>query len=409
MSALEAALNAHWAMEPAALERLLAIAARENEVTPEALEAYRAKALEGAEQAVVRDGVAIITAKGPMFRRANLITAISGATSYDIMRRDLQAAVDGGARAILLNIDSPGGEVNGGNELAEYVYSLRGRMPVVAYVGGTGASMGYWLASAASKVIVDPTALLGSIGAQIAFVEREPAKGETRYRFVSSVSPLKNAEMSTDEGKREVQSVVDALGKVFVEAVARNRGVATETVLNDYGKGGIFVGQAAVDAGLADGLGTFESVLAELSAGKGGKQSAARTMGARMSDEVTITAEQRDAAVAEARAAEKARVANLTKLASAHGVSSADLTAAIDGDKTVEAFALEIADKAAAKVESEKAANAAAEAAKEEAKADALKALKTDEEAAANAAASTGDEPKDEDSAEAVAARIIAA
>lgn len=406
MSALEAALNATWAMEPAALERLLAIAARENEVTPEALEAYRAKALENSAQATIRDGVAIITANGPMFRRANLFTALSGATSYDIMRGDLQAAVDKGAKAILLNIDSPGGEVNGGNELAQAVADLRGKVPIVAYVGGMAASMGYWLASAADKIIIDPTSILGSIGAQVAYIEREAPKGETRYRLVSSVSPLKNAE--GDAGAKQMQAVVDALGQVFVETVARNRGVATETVLNDFGKGGIFVGQAAIDAGMADGFGTFESVLAELSAGKGGRKSASKP-GARMSDENTFTAEQRDAAVADARASEKARVANLTKLATAHGAPSADLTAAIDGDKTVEAFALELADKAAAKADADKAAAAAADAGKEEVKRAALAALKTDEEAAAAAAASTGSEPEAKDSVEAVAAAIIAA
>jgi hypothetical protein len=63
MRALEAALNAVWAMEPTALETLLTIAAREHDMpTPEALEAYRAKTLANAEQATVRDGVAIIAA-----------------------------------------------------------------------------------------------------------------------------------------------------------------------------------------------------------------------------------------------------------------------------------------------------------------------------------------------------------
>jgi hypothetical protein len=87
VSALDAALNAVWAMEEQALEVLLAIAARDHDVTPEALEAYAAKSLANAEKAKVRDGVAIIEANGPLFRRANIMTAISGATSYDVLRR----------------------------------------------------------------------------------------------------------------------------------------------------------------------------------------------------------------------------------------------------------------------------------------------------------------------------------
>jgi hypothetical protein len=73
-------------MEEQALENLLTIAAREHEVTPEALEAYSAKRLANSEQAKIRDGVAIMDANGPLFKRANMLQAISGATSYEIMR-----------------------------------------------------------------------------------------------------------------------------------------------------------------------------------------------------------------------------------------------------------------------------------------------------------------------------------
>lgn len=270
MRALDAALNAVWAMEERALETLLDIAARDNtDVTPQALEAYRAKALDGTQRATVRKGVAILGVTGPLFKRANLFTAISGASSYDVLRTDLQAALDDPkVNAILLDIDSPGGEVNGGNELAQAIYAARGTKPIVAYVGGTGASMAYWIASSASKVVVDPTAILGSIGTQVAFAERAPAAGEKRYRFVSTQSPNKNPDPGTDAFDKSVQSTIDALSAVFIDAVARNRGVTVAAVLSDFGKGGTFVGQMAVDAGLADSVGDFESVLAECSASR---------------------------------------------------------------------------------------------------------------------------------------------
>lgn len=393
MRALEAALNATWAMEERALETMLDVLARANEPTPEALEAYRAKALDKAQRASVRDGVAILNAEGPMVKRANWLSEISGATSYDILRRDLQTALDDSkVRAILLNVDSPGGEAMGTGELAQAVFDARGRKPIIAYVGGYGASAAYWLASAADKVVIDPSAILGSIGVQVAYVEREPAKGEKRYRFVSSQSPNKNPDIGTEAANKQVQETIDAMAQVFVDAVARNRGVDVETVLSKFGKGGIFVGQAAVDAGLADGLGTFESVLAELAAGRGGKK-AARNVGARMSDEVNITAEDRDNAVKAAVQAEKARIAGLRKIAAAYGSDDAVLNAAIEGTVTVEAFALEHADKAA-EARKVAAAEAVAEKAKEEdGAAKALAALKSDEEEAAKAAASKGNEP----------------
>ena len=263
--AIDIALGAPWAMEPLALQGLLNIAARDHDATPEALEAYRAKALANGERAEIRGGVAIIRAIGPMFKRANLLTEISGATSYDVMRRDLQAAVDESkVHAILLDVDSPGGEASGANELARAIYAARRVKPITAYVGGTGASAAYWIAAAAGEVVVDPLALLGSIGVQVAMREQSPAKGSTNYRFVSSQSPMKNAGPGTVAGAAATQRLVDRLADVFVESVALYRGVTPATVLSDFGQGGVFVGAAAVKAGLADRVGSFESVIAEL-------------------------------------------------------------------------------------------------------------------------------------------------
>lgn len=398
MLAFDAALNAVWAMEERALEQMLDILARDNLPTPEALEAYRAKSLANADRARVRNGVAVLDAIGPLTKRGNLFTAMSGATSYEILRADLATSLDDPkVKAILLNVDSPGGEASGTGELAQAIFEARGRKPIVAYVGGTGASAAYWIASAADRVVVDPSAILGSIGVQVAASVREPKAGEKHYRFVSTQSPDKNAEIGTEVGDKQIQEMIDAMAAVFVGAVARNRGVATETVLSDFGKGGTFVGQMAVKAGLADSVGTFEGVLAELAAPRRKTGN-----GAKMTDETTFTAAERDAAVASARAAEKSRVANLRAIATGFGASEADLTAAIDGDLTVEAFSLAQAEVASAA--------RATEAAKPQAQREVvISALKADEDVASAAAASAGDEPEAQDTAEVIAARITAA
>jgi ClpP class serine protease len=398
MLAFDAALNSIWAMEPDALDRLLEIASRVNEVSPEALEAYRAENLKRAERAKNRDGVAIIEAHGPLFKRANLFAAMSGATSYEMMRRDLQTALDDPkVRAIMFSIDSPGGEALGTSELAQAVFDARGKKPIAAYVSGMGASAAYWLASAVDpgNLVIDKSALLGSIGVQMALRESAPKPGEKTYRFVASQSPMKNADPGTEEGAAAIQGVVDSMAQVFVEAVSRNRNVATETVLSDFGKGGIFVGQEAVAAGLADRIGSFESVFAELSAKRTRK-----AKGATMSDETTFTAAERDAHAASILASEKTRVAGLRRIAAAHKASDSDLNAAIEGTTTVEAFALAQADKAAAAATVAAEAAAVAETAR-------LAALKTDEEAAAQAASKAP--PKGEaEEADALVASIAA-
>ena len=344
MRALDAALNAVWAMEERALETLLDIAARDNtDVTPQALEAYRAKGLDGTQRATVRKGVAILGVTGPLFKRANLFTAISGASSYDVLRTDLQAALDDPkVDAILLDIDSPGGEVNGGNELAQAIYAARGTKPIVAYVGGTGASMAYWIASSASKVVVDPTAILGSIGTQVAFAERAPAAGEKRYRFVSTQSPNKNPDPGTDAFDKSVQSTIDALSAVFIDAVARNRAVTVATVLSGFGKGGTFVGQMAVDAGLADSVGDFESVLAELSADRTSTPSnndrKAKTMTERPASSAYIAQAVATAMANAARSAPAKTEARVEPVISAEEARAAEedaLVARITGDASI--------------------------------------------------------------------------
>lgn len=309
MRAFEAAISAPWAMLPERLEELLAIASREHEPTPEALEAYRAADLARAERATRRGDVAILDVRGPLFRRANLFTAFSGATSYDVLRRDLQAALDDpSVRAIALNVDSPGGEVNGVDELAKAVHAARGVKPITAYVGGMAASGGYWIASAAERVVVSDAALLGSIGVYMAVMDdtkRDEARGVRKIEFVSSQSPDKRPDYGTDEGRARIQRTVDQLAAVFIAAVAKHRGVDEAKVVAEFGRGGVEVGQAAVVAGMADAIGTFEGVLSDLSK-RGGSSRATPTMRMIGMTDFNMSKAEHEAAVAKARQEGKA-------------------------------------------------------------------------------------------------------
>jgi len=268
MSALETALSAQWAIMPDALDRMLSIADRAHTVTPEALEAYRASHADKGERLTVRDGVAILDVSGPLFKKANLFVHISGATSYEILRRDLQVALDDPAvNSILLSVDSPGGEANGCDELAAAIYEARGKKPITAYVSGQACSGGYWIASAAEKIIVSDLAVLGSIGVVLGVTDRSKAdekNGIVRREFVSSQSPGKRPDPSTDTGAAQIQKMVDDLAEVFVGAVAKYRGVDPATVIEKFGAGGVEIGAKAVAKGMADEVGQFEAAFAAL-------------------------------------------------------------------------------------------------------------------------------------------------
>ena len=260
-----------WAITEAGLEVVIGIASRGEHFTAaveKALEARAGQPLRNARTVEMRDGVAMIPVAGPLMRHASMLTEISGATSYGALRKDLQVAVDDPAvTAILLNIDSPGGEVNGCAELADAIFAARSSKPIVAYVGGTGASAAYWLASAAGEVVCSDTAILGSIGVRTALVDdakKQDAAGERKIEIVSSQSPYKRTDPASEDDRARVQATIDQLAEVFVGAVARNRGATAATVLSSYGQGGVMVGRHAVEAGLADRIGSFESTLASM-------------------------------------------------------------------------------------------------------------------------------------------------
>lgn len=269
-----------WAIDQAVLGQILEIAERENEA-PQAVAAKLGRPLENAYDVEYRDGVAILPVAGPLFRYANLFTMVSGATSYDMLARDFAAAMaNPQVKSILLNIDSPGGEANGVSEFADMIHAARGTKPIMAYVGGQASSAAYWIASAADEIVMDETAIAGSIGAVMSVQDTREADakaGKKRYDIVSSQSPDKRLDPTTDDGRAKLQVLLDSLADVFIDKVARNRGVSRDTVLSDFGKGGVFVGQAAVAAGLADRLGSFEAVVAELQRGKQGQATTNRT------------------------------------------------------------------------------------------------------------------------------------
>lgn len=262
-NAFELAADRPWLMLPESLDTLMSIANREG--NPEALEARLGRELDNAQSVSMRGDVAVIPVTGPIFRYANLFTRISGATSTQVLATDIQAALDSPkVRSIVLNIDSPGGEANGISELSDMIYAGRSKKKIVAYVGGTGASAAYWIASAASEVVVDSTAIIGSIGVVLNVSISKEKEGAQSYEIVSSNAPNKRPNIATEEGRAKVAETIDALAEVFASTVARNLGVDAESVPAMGDHGGLRVGAAAVEAGLAHRLGSLESVIAEL-------------------------------------------------------------------------------------------------------------------------------------------------
>jgi signal peptide peptidase SppA len=283
-SAFDLAAAEAWALDPGRLELVQRIADRDidsadmaalrvrlglpAEWNPGALATREGRGVDTAHPGVqMRGDVAVIPLVGMMFRYANLFTDFSGGTATGLFAQAVQQAADDSAvRAIVLSIDSPGGEANGVNETAKLVQSIRGQKPIKAYVGGLSASGAYWIAAAADEIVVDDAAMLGSIGVVSQIRKRADLAGVKTIDIVSSQSPLKRPNVETEEGRAVIQSRVDAMAQVFINAVAKNRGVSSEHVIAEFGRGHVLVGEQAISVRAADRIGTLEGLIAELNA-----------------------------------------------------------------------------------------------------------------------------------------------
>lgn len=189
-------------------------------------------------------------------------------TSSRSAGEQLRAALDDPSIArIVLVVDSPGGTIDGTQELAYAVHAARGKKPIVAFADGLMASAAYYIGSAANEVYISgDNTLTGSIGVvtthtdysgleqRLGMKTTEIYAGKYK-RIASSVQPL------SDEGRDYLQAQVDRMYSTFVHDVAMFRGVSAETVLKRMGDGRVFVGRQGIDAGLADGVATLDLLI----------------------------------------------------------------------------------------------------------------------------------------------------
>jgi signal peptide peptidase SppA len=278
--------NTPWLIEQAYFDLILTIAER-GEVTEALIRRAKGEHRDRIPSAVadhpgermgrtgvwLRDGVGTIHVTGPIIRHADLFSEISdGAVSVESLSRSLHAAVDSpDVKAILLNIDSPGGQANGISELAAKVRAADRKKPVTAYTGGMAASAAYWLAASAGEFVMHETAYAGSIGVVSRIVSRKELEAKVGIRntiVASEQSPKKWLDPDTEEGKAEIQAAVNEYYGLFESAVAAYRDVPREKVRSDFGQGGIVLGRKARAAGMADRIGTFEGVHRDLKRGR---------------------------------------------------------------------------------------------------------------------------------------------
>lgn len=269
-----AVFNSPWAITEEMFETITSILRFRMEGGTLSAEEIKARigAQEGDPEPRAVDKIAILPLFGVISQRMNMMTAVSGGTSTEVFGSRFRAAVaDESVVAIVIEVDSPGGSINGLEELANDIYNARGTKPIIAVANPMMASAAYWIASAADSIYVAPGGAVGSIGViaeHSDFSKMEEEQGIkttliTSSRFKGEGHPSKPLSSSAQQ---HMQNVVNEFGATFVSTVARHRDVDEETVRSDFGQGRMLLGPAALEAGMVDGIATLREVLAQLGA-----------------------------------------------------------------------------------------------------------------------------------------------
>lgn len=235
-----------------------------------------------AEPGPTAPGIAIIPIHGTLVRRAIGLDAASGLTSYTRIAADLDAALAAPEVAgILLDIDSPGGEAGGVFELAARIREATARKPVWAHAGDSAFSAGYALACAAQRVTLSTTGGVGSIGVIALHIDQSVRNAQNGLSVTALYAGAHKNDATphaplTPQATDALQTEIDRLYALFVGHVAAMRGLDANAVRAT--EAALYFGEDALAAGLADGVASLDTTLADFAAAlRGGRSSGSPT------------------------------------------------------------------------------------------------------------------------------------
>jgi protease-4 len=203
-----------------------------------------------------RGGIAVVEIHGVIGTR---VREPVYARLFDAIARNKQY------RALVLDINSPGGSATGSDLLYHSLRKVARQKPVVAYVSGIGASGGYYLCCAASKVVALPTALVGSIGV----IYLRPILEQLLDRVGIEFSVFKGGRLKdrsgfwrspTDEESEKFQGLIGEMYDTFVSVVAQGRSLE-ENQVRELATGELYTARRGREIGLIDELGDFDRAL----------------------------------------------------------------------------------------------------------------------------------------------------
>ncbi len=222
-----------------------------------------------------RGAVAVIPIFGVIMQRADMFTDASGGTPIERLAKSFRSALaDPSIETIVFDVDSPGGSVLGVEEFSKEIFQARRQKKILAISNSLMASAAYYIASAAGEVVASPSSETGSIGVfalHLDFSEqiRQAGIKPTFVTYGKYKAEGNELEPLREETRDFIQQRVSEYGELFVQAVARNRGVSAATIRRDFGEGRAFGAKEAKQRGLVDRIASFDETLARLGVSRG--------------------------------------------------------------------------------------------------------------------------------------------
>ena len=221
---------------------------------------------------VTVEKIAVVSVIGTLVSRSGYLDAASGLQAYgDIADAIATAMDDASVRGVILDVDSPGGEVGGLFDLVEQIRTIRtaSAKPLWAVANESALSAAYAIASAADRLYVTRTGEVGSIGVVAVHVDESGADAKAglawTFVFAGDRKVDGNAhEPLSERARATIQADVERLYAEFCALVAANRGLSPDAVRRT--EAAIYRGTLAVRAGLADRLGTLDLAITEMAA-----------------------------------------------------------------------------------------------------------------------------------------------
>ena len=301
--------------------------------------------------AITKGGTAIVPLIGTLVQRGSWMDAQSGLTSYDVGASLLERALaDSDVRAVMLEIDSPGGEGSGLVEFAGRVYAARQRKPVWAMANEIAYSAAYWIGASAERLYVPITGGVGSIGALALHVDQSERDKKQGYTYTIVRAGARKAKLNSHEpidvpGRNWLQAEVDRTRDLFVQAVATRRGLSVDAVYATEAE--LLTPPQALEGKYVDGIATLAEAVFFLEAGAGLRTQATgtRSLAATLPKEITMSEQsapalnQAQVAEIEQRAAraERQRIKDIILSAESEGRKKLAMHLAMETDTTAQA------------------------------------------------------------------------